>query len=319
MRRVIAGKLVAVVPVLLAVSFLTFMMMQLLPGCVECQVAGVSGLDDETLARIRSDLRLDEPLPIRYGAWLGNALTGDLGQSYYTRQAVTDAVMNRLPVTLEIVVVSMVVSLAVSIPLGMITAYRAGGPIDRLVSACTFGLLAAPSFLLGVILIYFLAESWGWLPATGWTRLFDNPIGNLRAVIMPALALGLGQIAVFTRLLRTDMITTLGEDHVLLARATGASTVRLLVRHVLRPSSFSLLTVAGITFGSLLGGAVIVEQLFALPGIGRLLYDSIMQRDLMMVQGAVLMITVCFVMVNALVDILYSVIDPRLRVRAGVA
>ena len=313
MRRVIARKLLAVIPVLLAVSFLTFLIMDLLPGCVECQILGPDAMDEQSLEAVREDLRLDEPLPVRYALWLGDALTGDLGQSYYTRQEVTDAIVERLPVTVEIVIVSMFLSLVISIPLGMVTAYRAGGLLDRIVTGATFGLLAVPNFMMGLLLIYLLAVSWGWLPATGWTRLTDDPLENLRSVLMPALALAIGQIAVFTRLLRTDMITTLQEDHVLLARAKGLSTARILLRHALRPSSFSLLTVSALTVGALLGGAVIVEQLFALPGIGRLLFDAIFQRDLMMVQGVVLVVTVGFVVINALVDILYVVLDPRLR------
>ncbi|MGH9210871.1 MAG: ABC transporter permease [Acidimicrobiales bacterium] len=313
MAWVVARKALAVVPVLLAVSFLTFLMLSLLPGCVECQVLGPDNTDPEALEAVREDLRLDEPLPVRYVAWLGDAVQGDLGQSYYTRQQVFDAIHQRMPVTLEIVVVSMALSLAVSVPLGMVTAYRSGGVLDRLVTGATFGLLAIPSFMMGLLLIYLFAVSWGWLPATGWTPLTEDPVENLRSVLMPALALAVGQIAVFTRLLRTDMIATLQEDHVLLARAKGLSTARILLRHALRPSSFSLLTVSALTTGTLLGGAVIVEQLFALPGIGRLLFDAIFQRDLMIVQGVVLVITVGFVLINTLVDILYVVLDPRLR------
>jgi peptide/nickel transport system permease protein len=315
---VVARKLLAVIPVLLAVSFLTFLMMDLLPGCVECQVLGPDAIDEQALEAVRADLRLDDPLPIRYVAWLGDAVTGDLGQSYFTRQQVTDAILERLPVTVEIVVVSMFLSLAISIPLGMASAYRAGGLFDRIVTGATFGLLAIPSFMMGLLLIYGFAVSWGVLPSTGWTPLTEDPVENLRSVLMPALALAIGQIAVFTRLLRTDMISTLQDDHVLLARAKGLSTVRILLRHALRPSSFSLLTVSGLTVGALLGGAVIVEQLFALPGIGRLLFDAIFQRDLMIVQGVVLVITVGFVLINTIVDILYAVLDPRLRT-AGVA
>jgi peptide/nickel transport system permease protein len=313
MTAVVVRKLAAIVPVLLAVSFLTFLMMSLLPGCVECQILGPDAMDERALAAVREDLRLDDPLPVRYVAWLGDAVTGDLGRSYYTRQEVTDAIVERLPVTVEIVVVSMLMSLVVSIALGMVSAYRAGGLFDRLVTGATFGLLAVPNFMMGLLLIYLFAVSWGWLPATGWTPLTENPVDNARSVLMPALALAIGQIAVFTRLLRTDMIATLQEDHVLLARAKGLSTSRILLRHALRPSSFSLLTVSALTVGTLLGGAVIVEQLFALPGIGRLLFDAIFQRDLMIVQGVVLVITVGFVVINALVDILYAVLDPRLR------
>ena len=313
MIRIITVKVLYLISVLLAVSVLTFLMLNVLPGCVECLILGPDNIDPEAVTAVRDDLRLDEPLPVRYVAWLGDALTGDLGQSYYTRQEVTEAILERLPVTVEIVVVSMVISLAVAIPLGTATAYRAGGRLDRLVTGATFGVLAIPSFMMGLLLIYVFAVELDLFPATGWTPITEDPIDNLRSVLMPSLALAAVDIAVFTRLLRTDMIVTLQEDHVLLARSKGLPTWRILLRHALRPSSFSLLTVSALTVGGLLGGAVIVEQLFALPGIGRLLFDAIFQRDLMIVQGVVLVIATGFVVINSAVDILYSVLDPRLR------
>lgn len=317
MRRLIALKALSLIPVLLAVSCLTFLMLNLLPSCVECQILGPDNLDnEEAIATVREDLGLDDPLPVRYVAWLGDVLTGDLGKSYITRQEVTDAIFERLPVTLEVMALSMVLALAISIPLGMATAYRAGGLLDRTVTGATFGMLAIPSFMMALLLIYLFAVELGWFPATGWTYLTDDPTENLRSAFMPALSLALVNVAIFTRLLRTDMIATLQEDHVLLARSKGLPTWRILSRHALRPSSFSLLTVSGLTVGNLLGGAVIVEQLFALPGIGRLLFDAIFRRDLMVVQGVVLVITAGFVVVNATVDVLYSVLDPRIRERS---
>jgi peptide/nickel transport system permease protein len=315
--RLIAVKALSLVPVLLAVSFLTFLMLNLLPGCVECQILGPDNITPEAVATVRAELNLDDPLPLRYAAWLGDAVTGDLGRSYITRQEVTDAILERLPVTVEIVALSMGLALVISIPLGMATAYRAMGPFDRLVTGATFGMLAIPSFMMALLLIYLFAVELGWFPATGWTYLTDDPVENLRSAFMPALSLALVNVAVFTRLLRTDMIATLQEDHVLLARSKGLPTWRILSRHALRPSSFSLLTVSGLTIGNLIGGAVIVEQLFALPGIGRLLFDAIFRRDLMVVQGVVLVVTTGFVVVNALVDVLYSVLDPRIRERSA--
>lgn len=313
MGRLVGLKALSLVPVLLAVSFLTFLMLSLLPGCVECQILGPDNVTPESVAAVRDDLGLDDPLPVRYASWLGDAVTGDLGRSYISRQEVTSAIAERLPVTAEIVALSMVLALAISIPLGMTTAYRAGGLFDRLATGATFGMLAVPTFMMALLLIYLFAVQLGWFPATGWTHLTDDPLENLRSAFMPALSLALVNVAVFTRLLRTDMITTLQEDHVLLARAKGLPTWHILTRHALRPSSFSLVTVSALTVGNLLGGAVIVEQLFALPGIGRLLFDAIFRRDLLVVQGVVLVITTGFVVINGLVDILYSVLDPRIR------
>jgi peptide/nickel transport system permease protein len=315
--RLIAKKALSLVPVLLAVSFLTFSATALLPGCVECQMVGIDNVDAATLAAVRADLRLDDPIPVRYAAWLGDAVTGDLGRSYRTDQQVVDAVADRLPVTAELVVLSMLLSLAISIPLGVLSAHRAGGALDRLVTGATFGLLAVPSFMMALLLIYLFAVELGWFPATSWVYLTADPVENLRAAFMPALALAAPNVAVFTRVLRSDMITTLQEDHFLLARSKGLPTRRILIRHGLRPSSFSLLTVSGLTVGNLLGGAVVAEQIFALPGIGRLLFESIFQRDLLMVQGVVLVVTAAFVVVNGLVDVLYVVLDPRVRVQGG--
>lgn len=317
MGRLITIKALSLVPVLLAVSALTFLMLNLLPGCVECEVLGPENLDDpDAVAAVRADLHLDDPLPVRYGLWLGNAATGDLGKSYITRQEVSDAILERLPVTAELMVLSMVLALGISIPLGIVTGYRSGGLLDRTVTGATFGMLAIPTFMMALLLIYLFAVELGWFPATGWTYLTDDPVENLRSAFMPALSLALVNVAVFTRLLRTDMIATLQEDHVLLARSKGLPTWRILTRHALRPSSFSLLTVSGLTIGNLLGGAVIVEQLFALPGLGRLLFDAIFRRDLMIVQGVVLVIATGFVLINVVVDVLYAVLDPRIRTRS---
>jgi peptide/nickel transport system permease protein len=317
MFQLIGWKALSLVLVLLAVSLLTFLMQSLLPGCVECQILGPDNMTRENVARVRDDLDLDEPLHRRYASWLGEAVTGDLGRSYNTRQPVDEAIVERLPVTAEIVALSMVMALAIAIPLGLLTAYRAGGALDRVVTGATFGMLAVPSFMMALLLIYMLAVELGWLPATGWTHLTDDPVENLRSAFMPSLSLALVNVAVLTRLLRSDVIATLQEDFVLMARSKGLPTRRILTRHVLRPSSLSLLTVSGLTIGNLIGGAVIVEQLFALPGVGRLLFDSIGRRDLLVVQGVVLVVATAFVVVNGLVDILYSVLDPRIRTRSA--
>lgn len=313
MAKMIARKLLTLIPVLLVVSFLTYVMLDFLPGDPALQILGVGGATPEAIEAVRADLRLDDPLPVRYLGWLGDAVQGDFGRSYQTRQEVFTAVKDRLPVTLEIALLAMLMSVIIAIPLGVLTAYRGGTRFDKGVTGVTFGLLAVPNFMLALLLIYTLSVRYGLFPATGWTRFTVDPIQNFKSAFMPALALAVGNIAVLTRLLRTDMIATLQEDHVLLARSKGLPTWRILFRHALRPSSFSLLTVGGLQIGALLGGAVIVEQIFALPGMGRLLLDSIFQRDLLIVQGVVLLIAVIYVVVNAAVDIIYTFLDPRIR------
>jgi peptide/nickel transport system permease protein len=307
-------RLPAMVATLLIVSFLTFLLTSLLPGDPAVQILGAEGASDaQALAAVREDLRLDDPVPVRYLDWLGDAVTGDLGRSYRTQQPVAEAIAERLPVTIEVGALAVVIALAAAIPLGTWSAFRAGGVSDRVITGTTFGVLAVPAFMMAIMLILVFAVTLQWLPATGWVRLTDDPLGNLRTAILPALSLALGELAVYTRLLRADMITTLQQDSITMARAKGIPTSRILFRHALRPSSFSLMTVVGLQVGAILGGAVIVETLFALPGIGRLLVDSISQRDLVMVQGVTLVIATSFVVINFVVDILYSLLDPRIR------
>jgi peptide/nickel transport system permease protein len=315
----ILRKLVTLVPTILLVSMLTFFLTSLLPGDPALLVLGGAEPSQQAIEAVRHDLGLDKPLPIRYLNYLGDTLKGDFGRSYITRQPVLEAIGERLPVTAEIGLVALLVSIIVAVPLGVLSAYRANGAVDRTITTASFGLLAIPSFMTALLLLYIFAVYLNVLPATGWTRLTDNPYQNIRSVILPATALGIGQLATYTRLLRSDMIATLQEDFVSMARAKGLPTWRILFRHALRPSSFSLLTIVGLQVGALIGGAVIVEQFFALPGVGRLLYESIGKRDLVMVQGVVLFLALATVFANFAVDLLYSVLDPRIRRGASAA
>jgi peptide/nickel transport system permease protein len=311
--RLLARKLVVLVITLLVVSFLTFSLTSLLPGDPCITILGPEGAQAEPLAACHEELGVDDPIHERYGRWLGNAVTGDLGRSFRTNQKVVDAVTERLPVTVELGVLAIVFALVGAIPLGMLSAYRAGTRLDRGITAASFGLLSVPNFMMAIFLIVIFAVRLGALPATGWTRFSVDPIQNLKSAIMPALALGIGELAVYTRLLRSDIIATLQEDFVTMARSKGLPTWRILLRHALRPSSFSLMTVVGVNIGFIISGSVIVEQIFALPGLGRLLFTSIGDRDLVIVQGVVLLIGLSVVMVNFAVDLLYSVLDPRIR------
>lgn len=312
MLTLIGRKFIGLVPVILAASFLTFMLMSLLPGDPAVNILGTN-TSPETIEALREELRLDDPLPLRYLAWLGDAATGDLGRSPFTNQTVTQALGERLPVTIQLMVTSLGVALLVSIPLGVLVAYKAGTMLDRIVTGLTFGLLSIPNFVLALFLIIIFAVELGWLPAMGWDRFSEGPIDSIKSSILPAMSLAIGNIAVLTRLLRTDMISTLQEDHVVMAKAKGLPTSRILFRHALRPSSFSLMTVIGLQIAALLSGTVVVEQIFALPGIGRYLFEAIGRRDLVVVQGMVLFIAVIYVFVNFAIDILYSYLDPRIR------
>jgi peptide/nickel transport system permease protein len=318
--RQIAYRLPLMLATLLVVSMLTFLLTSLLPGDPAVQILGPDGADDpQAVAQVREDLHLDDGFLSRYSSWLANTATGDLGRSYRSHQEVRDAIAERLPVTLEIGGLAILMALVAAIPLGTWSAFRSGGVTDRIITTGTFGLLSLPAFMVAILLILVFAVNLGWLPATGWVRFTEDPVENLRHALLPALSLAVGEMAVYTRLLRADMITTLQQDSITMARAKGIPTRRILFRHALRPSSFSLMTIVGLQVATVIGGAVIVETLFALPGVGRLLVDSILQRDLMMVQGCALVIAVAFVVVNFVVDLLYVLLDPRIRHGAATA
>ena len=308
--RLLRRKLLQLVPVLLIVSFATFALLNLLPGDISLQLLG-NDATPEAVARIRQELQLDDPLIVRYGRWAARALGGDLGRSHITGEAVMQALARSLPVSLELMALSLVVSLTLAIPAGLIAAYRAGEPVDTALSSLAALLLSAPNFIIAPVLVYVMALSLQLLPTVGYVPLAESVAGNLRSFALPALTLALVEWPGFMRILRSDAIATLQQDYVLFAKAKGLRNAAVLFRHVLKPSSFTLLTAAGLTVAALIGGALIVETIFALPGVGRLLVDAIHGRDFMIVQGAVSVIAVGFVLVNFAVDLLYAALDPR--------
>jgi peptide/nickel transport system permease protein len=309
-----ARRLVALAATLVAVSILTFLMTSLLPGDPAVALLGTSGASSSAVQEVRQQLGLNYPLPLQYVHWMGHLLHGNLGYSYVASSSVNSELAACLPVTVEIVALAMVGSLLVAIPLGMITAYFREKPFDNIVTGTTFMLLAVPSFVLALLLILVFAVWLRWFPASGWVNFSADPQQNLGHAILPSVALALPQIALFSRLLRGDMISTLREDYVRLAEAKGLTVRRILFTHAFRPSSFSLVTVVGLQVGFLLGGTVVVENLFALPGIGGLLIQAINARDLVTVQAITLVTASTFVLVNALVDVFYQVLDPRIRI-----
>lgn len=310
--RLLAVRLARLVAVLLAVTFASFAMVSLLPGDMVTALLGERATPEDQAA-VRAELRLDDPLPVRYVTWLGDAVQGDLGVSYRTRQPVAEALGQRIWVTLELVVLSQLVALALAVPMAVFGALRPGGWLDRVLSGTQLALLALPGYLLALGLIAIFAVRLGWFDTTGYVPLRDDPLGNLRSMALPAIALGLEQVAMYARVLRTDLVTTFDQDFIWLARAKGNPTSRIVMRHALRPASLGTVTLAGITLGRLIGGAVLIETIFALPGLGRFTIDAINNRDYMALQGAVVVATVGFVVVNVAVDLLHSVLDPRIR------
>jgi peptide/nickel transport system permease protein len=308
----VARRLLYLVPVLIAVSLLTFLIASLLPGDLAYVILGDQATP-EKVAALRADMGLDQPIWWRYLSWLGNVLQGDFGRSFRTGQTVLQVVAERLPVSLELMLLAQLGALAIGIPLAIACAVRSGSAFDRFMTGSAFSMLSVPAFLSAILLIYLFAVELRWLPATGYVPFGEDPIGNLRSFVLPALTLALGEWPVLMRVLRSDMIATLQEDYIAMARAKGLKPSRILLVHALKPSSLTLVTVTGINIGRLIGGTVIVESIFALPGIGRLLLGAIFTRDLIILQGVVLLVAAGFVLMNFIVDLLYAVLDPRIR------
>ena len=311
--RTLLTRVVVLAGVLLAVSFLTFSMLNVLGGDPALAIVGADNANPEAVAAVRDELGLNKPFLEQYTDWIGNVLHGDLGRSYKTKQPVKEAIGERVPVTAELGLLAIAMALLVATPLAVLTAYKAGGRLDKATSTATFGLLSIPNFLLAYWLGYLVSVRFGWLPRSGWTRLSQDPWGNLQTAILPAVSLAIAEMAVYTRILRSDMISTLQEDYLLMARSKGLTTRRILFFHALRPSTLSLMTVIGVQFGALIGGSIIVEQIFALPGMGSYLLNAIYERDYIVVQGVVLVIAASFVIVNFAVDTVYRILDPRIR------
>jgi peptide/nickel transport system permease protein len=323
--RVFGTRLVQLLVVLWLVVTFTFFLIRLLPGdpvtvIVPNQV-GPEG--KKAAAAVRKDLGLDKPLSTQYFDYLGKVVRGDLGKDYGSGLPVTDTLNQALPVSLQLMIYAQVVALLIAIPLGVLTAYRAGTRTDRSVNATAFGLLALPNFVLAFVLSFVVGAKLKWLPtagyAPGWMdQLFDSSrtpeLGDhITNMILPTITLAVGQVAIYMRLLRSDMIQTLQENFITMAKSKGISDRRILWRHALRPSSLTLLTVAGLNVGALIGGAVVVEVIFQMPGMGLKIFQALSARQYVELQSLVLVIAVLFVTLNFLVDFFYTVLDPRIR------
>jgi len=305
MLQLIGRRLLATVPLLLAVSVVVFSFVHALPGDPAVLFLGEEATP-ENLARFRAKLGFDRPLIVQYGDWLGRALQGDLGRSIRTNQPVVQAIVERLPVTLRLIAFSMVISLCIAVPLGIVSAVKRNSGVDL---ASTFFALfgfSTPNFWLGLILIYVFALLLRWLPASG----FDG----VRSLILPSITLGTALAALVTRQLRSGMLEVLRQDYVRTAQAKGLADRMVIGKHALKNALISVVTVIGLQIGALLGNTIITESLFALPGVGRLMIDSVFSRDFFVVQGVILFLAVGYVVANLAVDILYSYLDPRIRV-----
>ncbi|GAA1388348.1 ABC transporter permease [Pseudonocardia kongjuensis] len=304
-------KVVRGLVVLVLLGMLTMALPLLLQGDPAIAVLGTDATPEQ-LAAFTAALDLDASPPERFAHWLGSALGGDLGTSLVTGLPVATEVGSRLPVTLELLLCSQVLTLAITLPVAMGSAWKPGGILDRIASVLAFVLISTPAFVLGLALILLLAVGTAVLPATGWADPSD-PVAHLRHLVLPVLTIALTEAAVLTRVLRADLIATLGTPYILAARSRGLSSWRLLVTRALRPSSFSTVTLVGLGLGLAFGGSVLVETIFAVPGMGRLAANAIAARDFPVIEAIVLFSGATVVLVGMLVDIAYGVIDPRAR------
>jgi len=262
---------------------------------------------------LRRDLGLDRPIAVQYAAWMGRLLRGDLGRSIRNGEPVVENVSRRIRPSLQLAAMAMALSLLIAVPVGMVSAYRRNTMVDRVSSGCALLGICMPNFLLALLLIFFFGVTLRWLPISGYTDPLEDPVHGVRSLVLPAVALGLALAAVVTRTLRSSLLEALTEDYVRTARAKGLSEWRIMRGHVLKNALIPVVTVLGLQLGTLIGGAVITEYVFALPGVGRLVVDAVFARDYPLVQGVVLLIAVGFILSNLLVDLVYGWIDPRIR------
>ena len=302
------------IPTLLGVALIVFALMRAIPGDVVTSLVGLEGnVSAERLAELRRMFGLDLPVHVQFGQWITAALQGDLGSSLRTGRPVAADLALRFPVTLELTFLGLAIALVLAVPLGVIAALHRGRWPDAVSSLFALLGLSIPGFFLGILLILAFSLRLGWLPPAGYVPFAESPLDNLRHMLLPAASLGLILAAATTRIVRSSLLETLGRDYVRTARAKGLREQAVVVRHALRTALIPVVTVVGLQFGQLLGGAVIIEQVFSLPGVGRFALEGINLRDYPIVQGAVLLIAAAFVAVNLLVDVLYAVIDPRVR------
>ncbi|NEE00468.1 ABC transporter permease [Phytoactinopolyspora halotolerans] len=302
-----------VIPLLFVVSALVFLLMEALPGDPAQIRAGMDASEEEVEA-VRQQMGLDRPGHERYLSWLGGALTGDLGSSVVSGRAVTTLLGERLPVTLQMAGMAFVLSIVISLPLALAAARRPGGLVDRFVMVCSMTLLAVPNFVMALLLVLVFAVGLGMLPAIGFVPLAEGVWPNMRSMILPVLSLAVPMACFYARFLRGDLVEQLNAAaYIDTARSKGTGPWRILWLHAFRNSSFGLLTLVGLNIGALVGGTVIIERIFAMPGMGTLMLEGVMSSDVAVVQTCVFIFAAAAVFANLLVDVMYAVLDPRVR------
>jgi peptide/nickel transport system permease protein len=311
--RYIGQRLVETIPVLIFMSMLVFSLMFFLPGD---PVLGMLGpgidLDDAAVVKLRADLNLDRPVPVQYVTWVGNMFQGDLGRSAATKQPVAESLVNRLPVSAYLAVYAMAIMIAISVPLGILAAVHRGKALDLLASGISVLGLAVPGFWLAILMVMLFSVKLGWLPSSGYVSPMDDPVQSLRHLFLPAVAMGAGGAGSLTRQIRSSLLEVLQDDYIRTARAKGLQGRVVLYRHALRNALIPAVTVLGLSMGHLLGGSLIIESIFLVPGVGSLLVYAIFTRDFPIVQAGTLVVAVFVVLINLGVDVLYGILDPRI-------
>jgi peptide/nickel transport system permease protein len=309
-------RLLLSIPVLLLVTILVFSLLHLLPGDPATVILGQEATP-EAVEALREELGLNKPLVVQYLDWLGGVLQGDLGKSLVDRSPVSELILQRLPATLELTVGTFVVALLIAVPAGIWSATRPGKAIDYASTIFALGGMSIPHFWLGMMFIVFFSVKLGWLPASGYVPFSQDPLANLAAMIMPMVATGLRESAILMRMLRSSLLEVTNADYIRTAYSKGLRERTVILRHALKNALVPVVTTSGLIVAGLLGGLVITESIFSIPGFGKLIVESIFTRDFVTVQGAILVSALMVVLVNLLVDILYALIDPRIKVGKG--
>lgn len=314
MVRYIAQRLVSLIPVLIGISLVTFFLIRLVPGdVVDLMLGNETTIDEGRRQELRKVFGLDEPIYVQYINWASDVVRGDLGTSLRTGQSVRGEIFSKMPVTIELTIFSVVIALLIAIPAGIIAAVKVGTTAEAAAQGVSLLGLSLPNFWLGTLLILVTSRYFHWFPAANYVSFMDDPWKNIQIFILPAISLGAALAAITMRMMRSSLLEVLRREYITTARAKGLSNNTVISRHAIRNAMIPVITVVGIQIGRLLGGAIIIEELFNLPGMGRLAIDAIEQRDYPMIQGVVMVTTIAFVLINLAVDIFYSYIDPRIR------
>jgi peptide/nickel transport system permease protein len=315
MTAYILRRLVMLVPVLIVVGVVVFGLVHLTPGDPAAVILG-DRATPEDIARLREQLGLNDPLPVQFVHWFSNVLRLDFGESIFLGEPVTQALLNRMQPTVLLTVYALTIQVTIGIPAGVLAAVRYNSPLDRSLTVMAISGSAIPTFFLGILLILVFAVRLRWLPSGGYVAIEEDPAAHFKAMLLPAFALGFSAAGLLARLVRSSMLDVLREDYVRTAFAKGLPEQLVIVRHALRNALIPALTIIGISIGALLGGAVVTETVFTIPGMGRLVVQSIARRDYPVIQGAIIAIAMTYVLVNLVVDVLYVYIDPRVRLGA---